>query len=80
MVDKAFAKFDKDGSGVITAEDMKNVYTAKRHPKVLSGEKTEEDIFNEFLKNLGDVNNDGRIEKSEWNEYYAGISASVDND
>ena len=59
---------------------MKGVYSAKRHPKVLSGEKTEDAIFNEFLQNLGDVNKDGNIEKAEWNEYYAGVSSSVDND
>ena len=29
MIDKAFLKFDKDGSGVITAADLKGVYNAK---------------------------------------------------
>ncbi len=34
MIDKAFLKFDKDGSGVITGADLRGVYNAKCHPKV----------------------------------------------
>ena len=34
MVDKAFLKFDADGSGVITAADLKGVYNCNFHPKV----------------------------------------------
>lgn len=80
IVDKAFKKFDKDGSGVIEARDMKGVYSAAKHPKVLSGQMTEEEVFNEFLIKFGDKNHDGKIEKREWDDYYAGVSASVDND
>ena len=49
MIDKAFLKFDKDGSGVITAADLKGVFNASAHPKVAKGEMTEEQVFLEFL-------------------------------
>jgi Ca2+-binding EF-hand superfamily protein len=45
MVDKAFLKFDADGSGVIEAADLKGVYSANMHPKVISGEMTEDEVF-----------------------------------
>ena len=80
MVDKAFLKFDRDGNGVITAADLRGVYNCSMHPKVQSGEMTEDEVFLEFLQNFGDRNRDGKIERAEWNEYYAGVSSSVDND
>ena len=80
IVDKAFAKFDRDGSGVITAADMRGVYNASRHPKVRSGEMTEEQVFTEFLSRFGDKDGDGKVTKAEWDEYYTEISSSIDND
>ena len=41
---------------------------------------TEEQVYLEFLQNFGDVNKDGTISRDEWNDYYAAVSASVDND
>ena len=41
---------------------------------------SEDDVFMEFLENFGDVNRDGCITRQEWNEYYAAVSASIDND
>jgi Ca2+-binding EF-hand superfamily protein len=32
MIDKAFLKFDKDGSGTINIYDLKGVYNCKMHP------------------------------------------------
>lgn len=52
IIDVAFKKLDKTGDGVITVDDMKGIYYAERHPKYLSGEKTREDIFNQFLSNF----------------------------
>jgi Ca2+-binding EF-hand superfamily protein len=49
VTDKAFNKFDADGSGYITIEDLKGVYNTKFHPKVKSGEMTEDEVFLEFL-------------------------------
>jgi len=37
MVDKAFLKFDHNGSGSIEAADLKGVYSASLHPKVIQG-------------------------------------------
>lgn len=52
LIDTAFKKLDKTGDGVITVDDMKGVYHAERHPQYISGEKTREDIFNQFLSNF----------------------------
>ena len=50
------------------------------HPKVISGEMTEDEVFTLFLQNFGDKNRDGKITKAEWNDYYAAVSANIDND
>lgn len=47
---------------------------------VRSGEKCEDEVFTEFLQNFGDRNLDGCITREEWNDYYAAVSASLDND
>ena len=69
-----------DGSGVVTAADLRVVYSTNAHPKVISGEITEDEAYLEFLANFGDKNNDGMITQQEWNVYYAAVSANIDND
>jgi Ca2+-binding EF-hand superfamily protein len=80
MVDKAFLKFDRDGNGYIDANDLRGVYNASMHPKVQKGEMTADQVFMEFLSSFNDANKDGRIVREEWNEYYAAVSSSIDND
>ena len=80
IVDQAFKKFDKDGSGFITKDDLKGVYNCDYHPQVVAGKKTPEQVFDTFLESFGDVNKDGKITKKEWDDYYAAVSASVDKD
>lgn len=50
IVGQAFSKLDKDGNGYIDINDIRGVYSAKTHPDVLSGKKTEEQILLEFLE------------------------------
>ncbi|KRX06073.1 hypothetical protein PPERSA_01151 [Pseudocohnilembus persalinus] len=80
IINQAFAKLDKDNSGSISAADLKGVFNCSAHPKVAKGEMTEEQVFLEFLQNFGDSNRDGTITKSEWDDYYAAVSSSIDND
>ena len=80
MVDAAFIKFDLDGSGQVTANDLRSVYSCNLHPKVISGDITEDEAFLEFLSSFGDKNNDGTITKAEWDDYYSAVSSSVDSD
>ena len=63
VVDQAFVKFDRNGSGSIDMNDIRVVYNTKLHPRVLEGKMTEEEVLVEFLHNFGDVNNDGKITK-----------------
>lgn len=46
---KAFKIMDKDRSGIIDISDIKGVYNAKKHPDVISGKKTEDEVLVEFL-------------------------------
>jgi len=49
IVTLAFKKFDADGNGHISIEDLKGRYNAGNHPDVKLGKKTEEDVLYEFL-------------------------------
>ena len=78
-MDAAFAKFD-NGSGCVQASDLRCVYSCNAHPKVISGDITEDEAFLEFLANFSDSNNDGMISCIEWNDYYAAVSDAVCED
>ncbi|THD23422.1 Calcyphosine [Fasciola hepatica] len=81
LVMRAFRKLDKTGDGVITVHDLKGVYNCKHHPKFINGEKTEDELFYEFLKTFQPENDyDDKVTLDEFLNYYSGVSASIDND
>eukprot|EP00033_Pygsuia_biforma_P000595 GCRY01000703.1.p1 GENE.GCRY01000703.1~~GCRY01000703.1.p1 ORF type:complete len:187 (+),score=29.31 GCRY01000703.1:120-680(+) len=81
LCEQAFNKLDKSGDGVVTVEDLKNVFSAKHHPKYIQGDYTEEDVFREYLKNFDSpVDPDFIVTKEEFLNYYAGVSASIEQD
>ena len=80
IIDKAFLKFDKEGNGVIDVTEIRQVYNCSKHPKVVSAEMSEEQVFAMFLKNFNDKNNIGKIDRKEWNDYYSAVSFSIEND
>ena len=79
-IDDCFRKFEKDGSGMIDIRDLRGMFNASKHPKVVKGEITQEQAFDEFARNFNDRTGAGKIEKCEWDDYYAAVSASMDND
>lgn len=82
VIGEAFNKLDKTGDQVITIDDLKGVYNVKMDPKYQNGEMTEEQIFRKFLNTfeVGSAEVDGKITRDEFMNYYAGVSASIDND
>lgn len=87
LVAQAYAKLDRDGSGWIDINDIKGVYSAKTHPDVLAGKKSEEQILLEFLETFETHHSlrnneapDHVVTKEEFEEYYNNISSSIDND
>jgi len=84
---KAFNKLDKDVSGYIDINDVRGVYSAAKHPDVISGKKTEQQILQEFLETFETAHNmrnnnapDHVVTKEEFHEYYNNVSASIDGD
>ena len=72
---------DRDGSGVVDANDVALVYDASKHPMVMSGAKSADAVLREFLDTFdvgGEV--DGKVTRDEFVNYYTNISASIDND
>ena len=86
-IKKMINDIDKDGSGILDINDIKSSYNASKHPDVIAGKKTEDNILVEFLEtfethhNLKEGGeNDGRVTLEEFTEYYKNISSSIDND
>jgi len=87
LVDQAFSKLDTDKSGVIDFEEIKKIYNCKKHPDVISGKKTEDEVYAEFVETFqlhaalkGKGVKDRDITRDEFQEYYENISASIDRD
>ncbi|KAM8705123.1 hypothetical protein ACLKA7_009565 [Drosophila subpalustris] len=79
---KAFKKLDRNDDGHITMTDLKRVYSVGNNPLYRSGELSESDILVSFVKNFeaGAHNPEALISKDDFINYYATISASIDND
>ena len=58
-----------------------NRYDASRHPDVLSGKRTPNEILREFLDtfDVGGVK-DGKVTRQEFENYYSNVGASIDDD
>ena len=87
IVLQAFKKLDKDGGGWIDISDIRGVYSCGKHPDVVSGKKTEDQILGEFLETFETAhsmrNNEAPnhvVTKEEFEEYYNNISASIEDD
>jgi len=82
VVKEAFKKADKSGDGVFDAKDMKRVYKVNEHPKYKNGEWDEQQVFTDFLKSFepDESKRDGKVTEEEFINYYAGVSANIDND
>jgi calcyphosin len=79
VIDCAFNKFVRDDADSVEAADLKAVFSGNLHPKVISGELSEDEVFLDFLTNFSDRNRDGRVHRDEWTAYYEKVCASIPN-
>ncbi|XP_060552064.1 calcyphosin-like protein isoform X2 [Ruditapes philippinarum] len=83
VINQAFDLLDANKDGILNIDDLKVVYStnAKRHPKFVSGEWTEEQVLRNFLDSIDTPGNpDGKVTREEFMNYYAGVSSTVDDD
>ena len=80
LVAQAYEKLDKNGDGQITLDDVAQIYDASKHPEVLSGKRSEEDVFREFMSMWDTEKPDGIVTLQEFAKYYEDVSASIDSD
>lgn len=60
-ISQVFSHFDAYNIGYISVEDLCGYYNSRQHPKVLKGEYTTSQAFQEFLVNFKDYASDGKI-------------------
>jgi Ca2+-binding EF-hand superfamily protein len=81
LVHMAFSVLDKDRSGFVNAVDVIDTYDASKHPEVIAGKKSANQVLEEFLDTF-DVGGekDGKVSRTEFENYYTNIGANIDND
>ena len=85
IINEVFSYIDNDKKGEIPLNNLKNIYNAKDHPDVLDGNKTEQEIYNQFCYTIDvyiRVNKilNNSINNEQFIDYYSGISPSIKND
>jgi calcyphosin len=87
LVEQAFNKLDINRNGIIEIEDLKDLYNAKKHPDVVQGKKSEQQVLMDFIETF-EIHHgirirdprDNRITLEEFLEYYDNVSISIEND
>ena len=77
LVRQAFGAIDRDGSCVVEPGEIADRYDASRHPDVLAGTKTADEVYAQFLATFdvgGEV--DGKVTAREFENYYTNVGAS----
>ncbi|KAM8800511.1 calcyphosin-2 isoform 5-T6 [Rhynchonycteris naso] len=81
FVRKAFMKLDFNKTGSVPIIDIRKCYCAKKHPQVISGHSTEEEIKLYFLETLKDVcSKSDEVSYGEFEDYYEGLSIGIVED
>lgn len=80
LILQAYDVLDKDSSGLVTIEDVAAIYDTSKHPEVMEGAKTPEEVLREFMAQWDGTEKDGIITKEEFLDYYKDVSASIDTD
>ena len=86
-----FDSFDKNKTGYVDIDEIRNSYSPVNHPDVLSGKKTEDEVLAEFLdtlqyhfsllkSNKEEGNQKNKVGFNEFLEYFNNISVGIEDD
>ncbi len=76
----AYEKLDINKDGSVRLDDIAKIYDASKHPDVLQGKKSPEQVFREFMSLWDTQDKDGIVTFEEFCDYYSDVSASIDDD
>lgn len=80
LVKMAFDILDTDGSGFITVDEMNEKYDVSCNPEVQQGKITADEAMQRFMKQWDRLDGDGMVSVEEFEDYYKGVSSSIDDD
>lgn len=76
----AYDKLDVNKDGLVKLDDIAKLYDASKHPDVVQGKKSAEQVFIEFMSLWDTQKKDGIVTYEEFCDYYSDVSASIDDD
>ena len=80
---EVFSNLDKEQTGKVQIDTLKNLFNAKKHPEVINGTKSQEEVFEQFCNSLdlyceiSNIPKNGELSFENFVDYYTGISASI---
>lgn len=80
IIRRAYDKLDVNKDGLVKLDDIEQLYDASKHPDVLDGKKTVQQVMLEFMDKWDTQEKDGIITLEEFYDYYRDVSASIDTD
>uniref|UniRef100_UPI00398E875A calcyphosin-2 isoform X2 n=1 Tax=Pristiophorus japonicus TaxID=55135 RepID=UPI00398E875A len=81
FVRKAYMKLDPNKTGSLSVNDISKFYNARKHPKVFSGESSEQQVRSAFLDTLQEsCTSPKEVTYCEFEAYYEGLSLGIAND
>eukprot|EP00347_Sterkiella_histriomuscorum_P021558 403333558 len=76
----AYDKLDVNKDGLVKLDDIAKIYDASKHPDVLQGKKSHDQVFLEFMSQWDTQTKDGIVTFEEFCDYYSDVSASIESD
>ncbi|XP_038636820.1 calcyphosin-2 isoform X1 [Scyliorhinus canicula] len=81
FVRKAYMKLDPNKTGSISVNDISKFYSGRKHPKVFSGECSEQQVRAAFMDTLQEsCTSSKEVTYCEFETYYEGLSLGIAND
>ncbi|CAH2277916.1 calcyphosin-2 isoform X1 [Pelobates cultripes] len=81
FVRKAFMKLDPNKSGIVSMVELRKFYCSKKHPQVLAGISSEDEIKSAFLETMIEACRDPNdVMYCEFEDYYEGLSLGILSD